>query len=367
MKRARVKGRVVWNKRYGTWNLLWADAEAKSRSRKLGDLLELPTREAALKKATTLGMELRFSTPTVPKVKDLIDRYRAEKMPERFSTRYGYESWIKNHILPRWGESLISDLQAREVEQWLKSLPLSQKSMVHIRGVIHQLWKFAMWERAVPAQMNPMELVTIKGATKRLRKPHNLTEDEFRKFIIRLEEPVRTIALMCVSFGLRISEALALKWSDVDWLNGMLRIQRGIVRQRVGSVKTDESERGMPIDPEMIAVLRGWKQTTQFFSETDWVFASPFRIGRLPVSYPWVWKSFRRASIDAGISQFGTHSLRHSYRSWLDAVGTPIAVQQKLMRHSDIRTTFNIYGDVVTNEMREAHSKVVRMALSRAI
>jgi integrase len=41
----------------------------------------------------------------------------------------------------------------------------------------------------------------------------------------------------------------------------------------------------------------------------------------------------------------------HSYRSWLDAVGTPVAVQQKLMRHADIRTTMNIYRDIVTDEM----------------
>jgi len=46
----------------------------------------------------------------------------------------------------------------------------------------------------------------------------------------------------------------------------------------------------------------------------------------------------------------------------LDAVGTSIAVQQKLMRHANIRTT--IYGDVVTDEMEQAHSKVVRMALA---
>jgi integrase len=45
-------------------------------------------------------------------------------------------------------------------------------------------------------------------------------------------------------------------------------------------------------------------------------------------------------------------------------VGTPIAVQQKLMRHSDIRTTMNLYGDVVTDEMAQAHSKVVGLALS---
>jgi integrase len=57
--------------------------------------------------------------------------------------------------------------------------------------------------------------------------------------------------------------------------------------------------------------------------------------------------------------------MRHSYRSWLDAVGTGIAVQQKLMRHSDIRTTMNVYGDVVTDEMQRAHSKVVALALDR--
>jgi integrase len=59
---------------------------------------------------------------------------------------------------------------------------------------------------------------------------------------------------------------------------------------------------------------------------------------------PWVWQAFQKAGVKSGIGNMGTHSLRHSYRSWLDAVGTAIAVQQKLMRHSDIRTTMNIYG-----------------------
>jgi integrase len=73
----------------------------------------------------------------------------------------------------------------------------------------------------------------------------------------------------------------------------------------------------------------------------------------------------QRAARDAGIGGVPTHTLRHSYRSWLDAVGTPIAVQQKLMRHSDIRTTMNLYGDVVTDEMAQAHSKVVGLALAQ--
>jgi integrase len=56
--------------------------------------------------------------------------------------------------------------------------------------------------------------------------------------------------------------------------------------------------------------------------------------------------------------------MRHSYRAWLDAVGTGIAVQQKLMRLADIRTTMNVYGDVVTDEMAVAASKVAGLALS---
>jgi integrase len=64
-----------------------------------------------------------------------------------------------------------------------------------------------------------MELVRVKGATKRMRKPRSLSVEEFRNLVERVEEPFRTIAVVCVCFGLRISECLALKWSDVNCLN----------------------------------------------------------------------------------------------------------------------------------------------------
>jgi integrase len=72
----------------------------------------------------------------------------------------------------------------------------------------------------------------------------------------------------------------------------------------------------------------------------------------------------RDAAAKAGIGHLGSHTFRYTYRTWLDSVGTPIGVQQKLMRHCDIRTTMNIYGDVVTEDMIEADAKVVRMALA---
>ena len=115
----------------------------------------------------------------------------------------------------------------------------------------------------------------------------------------------------------------------------------------------------------MLDVLKTWKQATQFSAPEDWVFASPAQLGRLPYSYPQVMKVFRKAAKAAGIGQLGTHSLRHTYRTWLDSTGTSIGVQQKLMRHADIRTSMNIYGDAATEDMKQAHSKVVRMVLPK--
>jgi Phage integrase family len=116
------------------------------------------------------------------------------------------------------------------------------------------------------------------------------------------------------------------------WLGAKLNIERGIVKQIVDDVKTDSSRKFLAVDKELLEVLRLWKQTTQFSAEEDWIFASPVKLGRLPYSYTGFWRELERASKEAGIGHLGTHAFRHTYRSWLDAVGTPIAVQQKLMR-----------------------------------
>jgi integrase len=114
----------------------------------------------------------------------------------------------------------------------------------------------------------------------------------------------------------------------------------------------------------MLEVLKLWKQTTHFSGDEDWMFASSAQLGRLPWSADSVNDAYLKAARAAGIGNVSTHSMRHTYRSWLDAVGTPIAVQQKLMRHADIRTTMNIYGDIVTDEMAVAGSKVAGLALN---
>ena len=220
-----------------------------------------------------------------------------------------------------------------------------------------------MWPGDVPTQRNPIELVTVKGAAKRNRQPRSLTVEEFRSFAANLSEPFHTIALLSVCLGLRISECLALKWSDVDWLNSKLRVERGSVCQKEDDVKSEESRKQLTIDRELLATLQTRKHATQFPTPDDWIFASSVQLGRLPWYYDQVWRVNQKAAKAAGIGGLGTHSLRHTYRAWLDSVGTPVGVQQKLMRHTDVRTTMS-YGDAFTSDMAEAHGKVVSLALN---
>jgi integrase len=364
--RARYKtGSVVFDKRRGTWNFLqWVDG--KRRSQIIGTKQKFPTKTAAWREAEKLRLPLEKPIHDANTVNAMATRYEAERFPSRRSTARVYRSWLHNYVLPEWGNKSLSEVQPRPVELWLRSLPLSPKSKSHVRNMLYMLMDFAMWCGAMQIARNPIELVVVKGATKRTRKPRSLTVQQFQRLSTELKEPFRTIALMCVCFGLRISECLALRWSDVNWMNGKLRIERGIVEQNVDDVKTDGSRRSLTVANELMQRLKLWKQTTQFPGDGDWVFASPSKIGRLPYSYTGVWRELQRAAEAAGIGKLGTHSFRHTYRSWLDAVGTPIAVQQKLMRHSDIRTTMNIYGDIVTNEMALASSKVAGLALPSA-
>src|SRR5215467_12079282 len=82
-----------------------------------------------------------------------------------------------------------------------------------------------------------------------------------------------------IRFGLRISECLALKWSDVDWFSARLHVQRSIVRQRTVETKTEYSNRPLAVHAGMLDVLKNWRQKTQFSKQDDWIFASPVKLG----------------------------------------------------------------------------------------
>jgi integrase len=353
---------VRYDKRRKTWNYLWYDGPTR-RSKRIGTKQEFPTKAAAWKEVESL--EIQAKPPDGDKgdtVRSVVARYEAERMPSRQSTVRVYRSFLNNHVLPKWADTRIQDVQPRPVELWLRELPLSPKSKTHVRSLMHGLVEFAMWSGLLDISRNPISLVQNIGATRRVRKARSLTAEQFQALLKELHEPFATMALLCVCLGLRISEALALRWADVDWLGSRLSVRRGIVEQVVADVKTEGSARTFNLTNELLERLKSCKQRSDFSGAEDWIFASPIKLGRLPYSYTGVWRELERAASVAKIGHLGTHSFRHTHRSWLDAVGTSVAVQQKMMRHADIRTTMNIYGDVVTDEMATAGIKVAQLA-----
>lgn len=130
MKRARLqKGSVVFDKRRRTWNFLWCE-DGHRRTKLIGSARKFPTKTSAWRAAEPFRrlVENPVSSDPVATVNNIVAQYRSEKMPRRPSTRRGYDAWLNNHILPRWQNCPLTDLQARPVELWLQSLTLSQRA-----------------------------------------------------------------------------------------------------------------------------------------------------------------------------------------------------------------------------------------------
>lgn len=138
-------------------------------------------------------------------MKALVARYEAERFPVRHDT----------------------------VELWLRGLALAPKSKAHVRSIMHSLFEFAMFAGVLELGRNPISLVRNVGATHKVRQARNLTVEQFQALLKELPEPFETLALCCATMGLRISEALGLRWGDVDWLGSRINIERAIVAQHV--------------------------------------------------------------------------------------------------------------------------------------
>jgi integrase len=199
MRRQRHKvGSVRLDKRRMTWNYLWYEAGTR-RSKLIGTKKQFPRPADAWEEVERLGIgKQKQPAAKAVTVKSLVESYRVERIPKRVDTKRSYEVWISHHILPKWGDCEITDLEPRPVELWLKSLTLAPKSKTHIRGLLSVMWDFAAFCDEVPRfERNPMKLVRIEGASKRIQKLKSLTVEEFQKFARHLSEPFRTIALLC--------------------------------------------------------------------------------------------------------------------------------------------------------------------------
>jgi integrase len=145
------------------------------------------------------------------------------------------------------------------VQEWLKKMDAAPKTKGHVKALMHRLYEKAMLWEIVEWQRDPMQLVEIKGISKRKKKPVVLTVDQYYLILALIPQPYRTMVMVAQCTGLRAEEVLALEWEDIDFENLSMRVVRAVVHGRVKMVKTEYSEDELPLDPEFATVLLGWK------------------------------------------------------------------------------------------------------------
>jgi integrase len=130
-----------------------------------------------------------------------------------------------------------------EVEQWLRSPPLAPGSCAKIRNIMSVLFNHAI--RHDIYDRNPIRWV--RQSAKRTKIPNVLSVSELQALLSALDVRERTLVLLDVCTGLRMSELFALKWSDVNFESGEMDVRRSVVKQTVGSCKTEASQKPVPI------------------------------------------------------------------------------------------------------------------------
>ena len=291
----------------------------------------------------------------------VLDRYLNQELPKlRHSTQCTNKSLIELHIRPRWVDVRPSNVEAGDVDAWLGTLKMGAASRARARNLISRMLDLAMLWKYIPVARNPMQLVKVKGSTKRSKKITVLSPDTFRGLVSELPEPYNLMVLLSGCLGLRVSEVLGLKWADFDSEHYMLTINQIFTHGRVQMMaKTEASERDLPLYPRLWDVLTQWHSKQEH--DYGWVF--PGKRGTPYSDATILAKVIKPTAKRLGIGLIGWHTFRHSYRTWLSSQQVDLGRTKDLMRHTDIATTMNVYGAPVSEEMREANALVVKQLL----
>jgi integrase len=330
-----------------------------NRKEIIGTVEQIPTKSAARKACESLRANINRETRTPRTVAELVTHYTDHELPTKTPyTAEVYAGYLKTWILPKWTEHTLSDVRTVAVESWLKTLPLANGTKAKLRNLMHAVYNHAMrWEFF---DRNPLTLV--RQSAKRTRVPEVLTVEEIGKLLGELSDPWKTAVYVAVTTGLRVSELLALKWSDFDFSAGEIKLSRGIVRQHVGVMKTEASRKPVPLDAGLADVLLNWRGCCPYNQDADYIFASPDKDGSQPY-WPTAGMEdhVRPAATRAGITvRLGWHTLRHTFGTLVNSQGADIATTRSLMRHANVSVTMDKYVQAIGADKRMAQSRIVR-------
>jgi integrase len=362
----RHSGPDVWIYR---WYETGTDGKSKYRKAIVGTVATLANQTSALKAAQALRIDANHEAPHEeggPKtVAELIAHYRLKELVgenqgrKAFSTRAAYECYLNAWVLPRWGTYRIDQVKPVAVEQWLDGIKRARGTKAKIRNLMSAVFQHAM--RYEWMDRNPIQLV--RQSAKRQKVPDVLELAELQLLLTKLDVRERTLVLLDAATGLRVSELLALRWSDIDFENLEISVTRSIWHQIVGDCKTEASAKPVPLDNYMAEDLLRWRRKSPYPMDEDYVFASPAKKGKQPYWPDNLMKRYvKPVALKAGINKnIGWHTFRHSFGTLLKANGEDVKTVQELLRHANSRITLDVYTQAVNSHKRAAQSKVVKM------
>ena len=340
----------------------------------IGLVREFPKDKDAWREADRLGLSVRINDNPLPgriRFDFLAEHYlRADfgadaVRPKSANTISHVEHIVRAYLVPRFGSEIAEDIKPLDIQRWFKSLHetggLAWTTIAKMRGVMSRIYKVGNLHEHVAK--NPVLHVETRSKT-----DYNaivITPEQTLAILKSFPSPLHfTLVLTCAATALRASEMLALRWSDLLWEEGRIRISKRWANGEDGETKTESSNGYVPLHAVLARFLRAWRAQTPFACEGDFVFPSLKAAGRVPLSASiFVADHLRPAAKKAGVhiedgQRFGLHNLRHSLSNWLvnKAKVEPKTVQG-ILRHAKIQTTLDLYAQDDGDETRAAQGE----------
>ncbi len=272
----------------------------------------------------------------------------------RYNSIRTYEYLVYGHIVPGMGDLRLSRVDTYAVQVFLDdtctaAAGLAPDTVSKIRKVLKQAWDKAVdWEWA---GRNPVEKTRppAPDPSKIDGGALSLSPAEARCVLDACAgHRLGRVPLLMLATGVRVNEALGLRWQDVDLVAGEAQIReqlqyvpgRGLI---LAPLKTATSRRVVGLPDFAIEALREQREEQRILGaegDMDLVFTGS---GGNPVADETVWRVFSRLLEDAGLPHLRLHDLRHVYTSLMAGQGTPPRDLMDALGHSRLSMTIDTY------------------------
>jgi len=334
------------------------------RSVILGTKRELPTKRLAERRLDAILARINcldYRPGRAATFGEFIERWKTEVLTtQKPSSARAVRSHLKCYIMPEVGKLRLDQFGVENQQMFITRMPgratekaVSRKTILNVLGTLSTILTTAH-DWGYNCEQIRLTKLRLPPRGTAYEAPH-FTVEQVQKILAIAQEPWRTMFCIFMMDGLRAGEALGLQWPDIDFERNLLHIRRSAWYGRLQTAKSESSETVLPIPNPLLNVLKAyreqWKPNPQGF-----LFVT--RNNRPPSSNKVVeyhlWPILDALEID----RCGVHAFRHTHTALLlDSGATPKVVQRQL-RHSDARTTLEIYGHVVGDAHRAAVEKV---------